>query len=70
MPHVEAYVVPHVEGRQSYRRYCGHRYVRMTPIPAGSAVVNAIGPIRQLVRGEYEAQPRWRERQKIGEHKG
>src|SRR5262245_12349630 len=27
--------------------------------PAGAAVVNAIGPIRQLVRGENKAQPRY-----------
>ena len=27
---------------------------------AGAAVVNAIGPIRQLVRGEDKAQPRYR----------
>jgi hypothetical protein len=27
---------------------------------AGAAVVNPIGPIRQLVRGEDKAQPRYR----------
>jgi len=27
--------------------------------PAGAAVVNTIGPIRQLVRGEYKVQPRY-----------
>jgi hypothetical protein len=27
--------------------------------PAGAAVVNAIGPIRQLVRGEDKAPPRY-----------
>jgi hypothetical protein len=27
--------------------------------PAGAAIVNAIGPIRQLVRGEDQVQPRF-----------
>jgi hypothetical protein len=27
--------------------------------PAGSAIVNAVGPIRQVVRGEHEQRPRY-----------